>query len=1026
MDADAIPIAVSGRRVVVGLVVIAMLVFATLPRNQDAAAAAAVLEVRSIDTLALAQPTKPAVPPGDMVGAAIGEDVSLRAAKNEFESVRLRINGSGGQAVTDVSVDVVQPISNGTTTISNDNIRFYREDYYKVTRMSDGELSTEIPRDANGTCISSDCRIPDRLIPEKDTLYNEDRAAFPFNIPANENRLIWVDILVPQNATHGTYQGALAIRIGGVVHEVVPVLIQVANVAIPSTPTLASTMSIDRQTDLRFGANPKCKDAASNAQRWQCFRDYAVTGLNNRVALTPEAFPANIDSATQVMSDLLNGTASTQLAGAAIEDLALNQHQDFSFWYSLLGNLGKRDSAWFYCDEVTAHECVVTGYAGGQSYNQGKALFPGLSLMAIRSAFKGYPDPNTAGDIDGDLDTYGATLTISVPHDQATDAHTNGGVNPWGTPGPRMPAFDTWRSSTPGGERQREAWLYTACSSAGCGTSYTSHPGYIGWFGYGIDQPHSNHRAGGWQMFRLGVDGELYWQTAKNHNNSWDDCAGVPPANCLYQDGMNGDGSLFYDWNAAKVGGATPIPIESARLKRRRDGVEDYELLKKVADAGGGAAAQTLSEFMPTLYNSSVAPQTFADRRDDLMDLVDTYYPPGTSTTTTTSSSTTTTTTVPAAGDLYVPLTPTRLMDSRPGQSTYDGNFAGDGFLGPWEYGLQVGGRGGVPNGAEAAVLNMAVVGPTANGYATIYPCGVARPNASSLNFNAGETIPNEIVAKLPADGRVCIWASKNTKVIADVVGYMPAGSDYVPLTPTRLMDSRPGQSTYDGNFAGDGFLGPWEYGLQVGGRGGVPNGAEAAVLNVAVVGPTANGYATVYPCGVARPNASSLNFYAGETIPNEIVAKLPADGRVCIWASKNTKVIADVVGYMPAGSDYVPLTPTRLMDSRPGQSTYDGNFAGDGFLGPWEYGLQVGGRGGVPNGAEAAVLNVAVVGPTANGYATVYPCGVARPNASSLNFYAGETIPNEIVAKLPADGRVCIWASKNTKVIADVVGYTT
>ena len=109
---------------------------------------------------------------------------------------------------------------------------------------------------------------------------------------------------------------------------------------------------------------------------------------------------------------------------------------------------------------------------------------------------------------------------------------------------------------------------------------------------------------------------------------------------------------------------------------------------------------------------------------------------------------------------------------------------------------------------------------------------------------------------------------------------------------------------------------------LVVGGSAGVSVDAVAGVLNVTVVNPAAAGFVTVYPCGVARPLASNVNFVAGQTVPNLVVSKLGAGGRVCLYAQQATDLVVDLAGYFPAGSAYVPITnPTRLLDTRTGAS---------------------------------------------------------------------------------------------------------
>ena len=57
--------------------------------------------------------------------------------------------------------------------------------------------------------------------------------------------------------------------------------------------------------------------------------------------------------------------------------------------------------------------------------------------------------------------------------------------------------------------------------------------------------------------------------------------------------------------------------------------------------------------------------------------------------------------------------------------------------------------------------------------------------------------------------------------------------------------------------------------------------------------------------------------------------------------------------------------------------------------------------------------------------FLTVLPAGNARPNASDLNFVAGQTVPNLVIAKLGTGGAVDIYNhAGNPNVIVDVLGY--
>jgi hypothetical protein len=85
-----------------------------------------------------------------------------------------------------------------------------------------------------------------------------------------------------------------------------------------------------------------------------------------------------------------------------------------------------------------------------------------------------------------------------------------------------------------------------------------------------------------------------------------------------------------------------------------------------------------------------------------------------------------------------------------------------------------------------------------------------------------------------------------------------------------------------------------------VAGRADIPIEATAVAVNTTAVDPAGPGFVTVYPCGSPRPNASNLNFTAGQTIPNAVVAKVGTDGKVCLFTSGATHLVVDVDGYFP------------------------------------------------------------------------------------------------------------------------------
>ena len=127
--------------------------------------------------------------------------------------------------------------------------------------------------------------------------------------------------------------------------------------------------------------------------------------------------------------------------------------------------------------------------------------------------------------------------------------------------------------------------------------------------------------------------------------------------------------------------------------------------------------------------------------------------------------------------------------------------------------------------------------------------------------------------------------------------------------------------------------------------------------------------------------------------------------------------------------STFVPVTPTRILDTR--SSTKIGDLT-EGSTTELQVTASIKTSANetkvvVPTGSTAVSANVTVVagetGPN-DGYVTVYPCDVKRPDASSLNFVNAQTIPNAVSVPLSANGKVCIFVYGKAHILFDVVGY--
>lgn len=372
-------------------------------------------------------------------------------------------------------------------------------------------------------------------------------------------------------------------------------------------------------------------------------------------------------------------------------------------------------------------------------------------------------------------------------------------------------------------------------------------------------------------------------------------------------------------------------------------------------------------------------------------------------------------------------LTPARILDTRGTTGGLPGKVQAGTAIS-----VQATGVGGVPSsGVSAVVVNATATDATAASYLTVYPAGQSTPTASNLNFLAGQTVPNLVVAKVGKAGKVDVFnAAGATHVVLDVVGWYDNifaqqhstnGTRLTSLSPARILDTRSGLGAV-------GKIGPGGMAsLQVAGVAGVPAGATAVVMNVTATEPSQDSYLTIFPSGSAVPVASNLNFRARQTVPNLVTAKLGSDGRVNVFnAAGSTHVVGDVVGWYGGitggGGLSRAVAPTRILDTRTALGNLPGKL-GAGQLAS----VVVAGVGGVPkSGVAAVILNVTVTEPTSASYLTVYPSGSSPPVASNLNFTSGQTIPNLVLSKVGPDGKVNVFnAAGQTHVIFDVVGWS-
>lgn len=359
--------------------------------------------------------------------------------------------------------------------------------------------------------------------------------------------------------------------------------------------------------------------------------------------------------------------------------------------------------------------------------------------------------------------------------------------------------------------------------------------------------------------------------------------------------------------------------------------------------------------------------------------------------------------TASAPATQLLPLTPCRLFDAR---QTPD---LGRVDAATWR--LDVAGRCGVPASARAVAISLVATGTTSPGFVTVSPHGVARPEASNLNYVAGNTVANSAVVMLGADGALDVYTSAPAEVIVDVTAAFVdaptavASGRFVGTDPRRVVDTR-----------ASGGRGTDEIRVPI--PEGIPADATALVANITAVGAAASGFLTAYPTGGVRSDTSVVNTDVHNDTRANLVVISVSEAGFTVYRSMETDVLVDVVGFFtgastPPSTDglFVPQAPSRAWDSR---NTHDPIHAG----GAVERQVL-----GAP--AAAALVNVTVVDPTGWGFVSVYAAGTPVPDVSALNYRWRQPVAALAVSRL-SDRGMAFSSYAGVHVLVDVAGWFT
>jgi RHS repeat-associated protein len=351
-------------------------------------------------------------------------------------------------------------------------------------------------------------------------------------------------------------------------------------------------------------------------------------------------------------------------------------------------------------------------------------------------------------------------------------------------------------------------------------------------------------------------------------------------------------------------------------------------------------------------------------------------------------------------------------------------------------------GEGGFPTtGPGGAAITALAIDMTAKSTTTafgdlnLYPDSATRPITSDVQFNSSlASTDTVVVAPGATDQGVTVY---NNSTAATTVGLTSDGYYYTQAAGAagyfpeqngaiRILDTRKGSEPQAGQQFSIQVTGNPACSGSCVGNAGVPTSATAVAVNITAVGQTATTSIKAWATGTSQPVAVEEANPDGAVADFDQVALGSGSyaGQLTLMTDLYAaNILVDVEGYYTTGSGgtlYVPITPTRVVDSRSNTGTVP-------ITGSTPQTFQIAGADGVPATAVAVIAVITVVNPATGGYLTAGPTSGA---SSVMDFPKGTDVANTDDLTLSSAGAAIFgvsWsASGSTQLqyLVDILGY--
>lgn len=505
------------------------------------------------------------VRPGDPAQTAAS--IAVQAARNEYEPFQVIVH-AGSTPLVGVNASASDLRSSTGAVISASNLTLYREQYVHVTTPS--------PRSKEGEGWYPDALIPFASPAQTDETARRRFIGAPFAVSAGTNQPVWIDVYIPKDTAPGDYSGTITVIADNEAPASISVLLTVWNITLPDTPSMRSNFG-KLGTDIA-----KAYSVVMNSTGFKPFEwNYAVALAAHRISpiipntLYPDVHGDGSIDYSRTHAGLVRWITTFHVTGFPIRMLGddpagrdrARNITHLRVMYAYLKANGWEKMAYVYVldepnsaaeyDEVRRRAALI---------HQAQ---PGIKVLCTEQPI---PEKKEWGTLVGSVDIW-------------------------------VPLWTLWDDASIA-ERERagdEVWSYTAM----CQGRRDHDTPY-----WQIDFPLLDFRIPAWINWSRGATGLLYWSPVNwsGTRDMWDDPGTYRSHGATY----NGDGALFYPGIDAGSDG----PIVSMRLQQIREGFEDYEYLKLLADRGDAAFVnQVVGTIARSWTDWDTRPQALYDAR---------------------------------------------------------------------------------------------------------------------------------------------------------------------------------------------------------------------------------------------------------------------------------------------------------------------------------------------------------------------------------------------------------------------------